>query len=92
MNDYHIIYLQETWLNYKNTTAFKNSCILRNDRPSPRNGGGTMILCKKGLNPLLFITHVICLAGFDLTRIFIAINKQDTERIADAFSYKISKY
>jgi len=71
MNDYHIICLQETWLNPRCTTAFKNFCIFRNDRPPPRSGGGTMVLCRKGLNPIPYNTHEICLAGFDLTMISI---------------------
>jgi len=37
---YHVICLQETWLNCNNRVSFKDFVVFRNDRPLPRVGGG----------------------------------------------------
>jgi len=31
--------------------SFKDFCVFRSDRPLPRCGGGTMIICKNNLDP-----------------------------------------
>jgi len=54
------------WLNYNKKISFRDFHIFRNDRPLPRNGGGTMILCKKSLNSIPYNTDKISIAGCDL--------------------------
>jgi len=88
IREYQVICLQETWLSFKDIVSFKDFCVFRNDRPLPRCGGGTMIICKKKLNPIELKSDRIKIVGCDLTAISLLIDKYHSERLMVISFYK----
>jgi len=88
---YHVICLQETWLNCNNRISFKDFSVFRNDRPLPRTGGGgSMILCRDRLDPIRLNAERLIVTGCELTVVSLKINKRKPERIIVASFYKPS--
>jgi len=56
----------------------------------PRSGGGTIIVCRNSLNPVLLNTDSISIVGYDLTAITIALNKRGLERLVVISFYRRS--
>jgi len=85
---FHVVCLQETWLNFNNRISFKDFLVFRNDRPIPRNGGGSLILCKKNLNPVRLNTEGLVFPGCDLTALSFSMNDIRSDKLVIVSFYK----
>jgi len=85
---FDIVCLQETWLRQSNKTSFKEYIVFRNDRNDLRMGGGSMIICKKSLNPLEHRINSASFLSYDISIISILDSKISHDRIYIISLYK----
>jgi len=85
---FDLICFQETWLNLLNRISFKDYNIFRSDGMDLKMGGGSMIICKKSLNP---VVHRIDTTGFpscDMVMVSILDNRVCRDRVFFVSVYK----
>jgi len=80
--EYQIICLQETWLSDNNKFSFNNYNVFRNDRKKPRVGGGSLIICRNSLDPVLHEVEAIESLDYDVIVIFVLDKEISSERIS----------
>jgi len=88
IHDFQLICLQETWIGSSHRISFKNFCVFRNDRPQPRCGGGTMIICKNNLDPRVHTIDKNLAPGCDVTVVSVMLDKRSSERLLVVSFYK----
>ncbi|XP_071581060.1 uncharacterized protein [Temnothorax nylanderi] len=86
--EFDIVCLQETWLHGKSYFSFKDFYSFRNDRPDAFIGGGTAILCRPKLDPILINIDYHNNLGIEFTCISILKSKLSDQRILVVSVYK----
>jgi len=81
--------LQETWLNPSIKFSLKDYNVFRSDRVDLRLGGGSMIVCKKSLNPKVHIINSNIFPNCDIVIVSILDSKLCRDRLFFVSFYKL---